>query len=107
MKKKILILLPTLNEVHHIVNLYNKISNLNIKANILKSKDLDSIKIPTPTAVKITVPIHHNCLEPNSDLFIPGSSGGNPKDGAKEKTINPIEPQNNPDLILTDLPRSI
>ena len=35
MKKKILILLPTLNEVHHIVNLYNKISNLNIKANIL------------------------------------------------------------------------
>jgi len=35
MKKKILILLPTLNEVHHIFNLYIKISNLNIKADVL------------------------------------------------------------------------
>ncbi len=35
MKKKILILLPTLNEVHHIQLLYKKISRLDIKVDIL------------------------------------------------------------------------
>ena len=35
MKKKILILLPTLNEVHHIVNLYEKILKQNVNPDIL------------------------------------------------------------------------
>ena len=35
MSHKILILLPTLNEVHHILKLYNKIKKLKINFNFL------------------------------------------------------------------------
>ena len=73
-------------------------------ATIFVNIDFDSVKRPIPHAVKRTVKIHHNCLVSSTATVAPGSFGGKPNEGAKEKTKKPIKPQNNPEIISTDFP---
>ena len=48
------------------------------------------------SAVAATVRIHQSCLCGRGAVEAPGSSGGNPTAGAREKTMNPPTPQRIP-----------